>query len=292
MQNYGGIKLKRKNSKKIISLVLASAIVISSGAAIADRGNNKSNGKSNGMYSANELKQINEAGDKIRKENRDISVISVEDIVSRRSIKFDTPPVIKENRTLVPVRAISEGFKAQVEWLPETKEVVIKKDDKTIVLKLGSNIALVNGVEKEIDSEAQAFSSRTYVPLRFIAEELGTKISYRKETGKIELEDDTDEIREDIEESLEDLKEDLEELEEALKEEDKEKLAPIKSKIEELENELKALDIDFEGYKDDNDDSDDDDSDDDDDDNSEDTDNTDDDNDSDDTDDDNSDDDN
>lgn len=280
--------MKRKNSKKIISLFLASAIVISSGATIADRDNNKSNGKSNGIYSANELKQINEAGEKIRKENREISVLSVEDIVSRRNIKFDTPPVIKENRTLVPVRAISEGFKAQVEWLPETKEVVIKKDDKTIVLKLGSNIALVNGVEKEIDSEAQAFSSRTYVPLRFIAEELGTKISYRKETGKIELEDDADEIREDLEESLEDLKEDLAELEEALKEEDKEKLAPIKSKIEDLENELKALDIDFEGYKDDDNDNDDDDSSDDTDDDS----NDDDDNNSDDTDDDNSDDDN
>lgn len=269
----------KRNGKKIMSLVLASAIMVSSGVTMADRDNNKSNGKSNRMYSTNELKQINEAGEKIRKENKGVSVISVEDIVSRRSIKFDTPPVIKENRTLVPVRAISEGFKAQVEWLPETKEVVIKKDDKTIVLKLGSNIALVNGVEKEIDSEAQAFSSRTYVPLRFIAEELGTKISYVKETGKIELDDDVDEIKEDLEESLEDLKEDLEELEKALKDEDKAKLDSLKLKIEELENELKDLDIDFESYKDNDDDSDDndddsndDDSNDDDDNNSDDTD--------------------
>lgn len=285
----------KRNGKKIMSLVLASAIMVSSGVTMADRDNNKSNGKSNRMYSTNELKQINEAGEKIRKENKGVSVISVEDIVSRRSIKFDTPPVIKENRTLVPVRAISEGFKAQVEWLPETKEVVIKKDDKTIVLKLGSNIALVNGVEKEIDSEAQAFSSRTYVPLRFIAEELGTKISYVKETGKIELDDDVDEIKEDLEESLEDLKEDLEEFEKALKDEDKAKLDSLKLKIEELENELKDLDIDFESYKDnddDSDDNDDDDSNDDIDDNDDDDSNDDDDNNSDDTDDDTDDDDN
>lgn len=275
----------KRNGKKIMSLVLASAIMVSSGVTMADRDNNKSNGKSNRMYSTNELKQINEAGEKIRKENKGVSVISVEDIVSRRSIKFDTPPVIKENRTLVPVRAISEGFKAQVEWLPETKEVVIKKDDKTIVLKLGSNIALVNGVEKEIDSEAQAFSSRTYVPLRFIAEELGTKISYVKETGKIELDDDVDEIKEDLEESLEDLKEDLEEFEKALKDEDKAKLDSLKLKIEELENELKDLDIDFESYKD-NDDNDDDDSSDDIDDDNDDDSNDDDDSNSDDTDDD------
>ncbi|OHW62361.1 hypothetical protein EUAN_09240 [Andreesenia angusta] len=275
----------KRNGKKIMSLVLASAIMVSSGVTMADRDNNKSNGKSNRIYSTNELKQINEAGEKIRKENKGVSVISVEDIVSRRSIKFDTPPVIKENRTLVPVRAISEGFKAQVEWLPETKEVVIKKDDKTIVLKLGSNIALVNGIEKEIDSEAQAFSSRTYVPLRFIAEELGTKISYVKETGKIELDDDVDEIKEDLEESLEDLKEDLEELEKALKDEDKAKLDSLKLKIEELENELKDLDIDFESYKD-NDDNDDDDSSDDIDDDNDDDSNDDDDSNSDDTDDD------
>lgn len=238
----------KRNSRKVISLALAATIVMSSGVILADRDNRDNKKNTGSIYSSEEIRQINSAGEQIRKEHREVSIISVEDIVSRRKLKFDTPPVIKENRTLVPVRAISEGFKATVEWVPESKEIIIKKDDKTIVLKLGTNKVVVDGVEKTIDSEAQILSNRTYVPLRFIAEELGTKISYKKETGKIELDDELDEIKDDLEEDIEELKETLQELEEALKDEDKVKLAALKDKIQELENELKALDIDFESY--------------------------------------------
>ncbi|MCL6634396.1 MAG: hypothetical protein K6T29_01335 [Peptococcaceae bacterium] len=85
-------------------------------------------------------------------------------------IKFDVPPVIKEGRTLVPVRAITEGFGATVIYDPENKTVTITKGETTIVLTLGQNVALVNGREVTLDARAELNNSRTIVPLRFIAE--------------------------------------------------------------------------------------------------------------------------
>ena len=40
-------------------------------------------------------------------------------------VNLDTPPYIKDDRTMVPVRAIAESLDAKVEWLGETKTVVI-----------------------------------------------------------------------------------------------------------------------------------------------------------------------
>ena len=39
---------------------------------------------------------------------------------------IDTPPKIIKNRTMVPLRLVSESFGAQVEWIAETQEVIIR----------------------------------------------------------------------------------------------------------------------------------------------------------------------
>ncbi len=46
-------------------------------------------------------------------------------IVNGEKVQLDQPPVIKDNRTMVPLRFISEAFGADVEWFPETREVKI-----------------------------------------------------------------------------------------------------------------------------------------------------------------------
>lgn len=41
------------------------------------------------------------------------------------SVSLDTAPYIKEGHTLVPVRAVAEALSAKVEWVDETRTVVI-----------------------------------------------------------------------------------------------------------------------------------------------------------------------
>lgn len=62
----------------------------------------------------------------IRGENQLIFQIGAYDMwVNGNAEALDVPPVIKQGRTLVPVRALSEAFGAEVEWVDETKTVAI-----------------------------------------------------------------------------------------------------------------------------------------------------------------------
>ena len=46
-------------------------------------------------------------------------------LVNGEKVQLDQPPIIKDNRTMVPLRFISEAFGANVEWFPDTREVKI-----------------------------------------------------------------------------------------------------------------------------------------------------------------------
>lgn len=93
-------------------------------------------------------------------------------------IEFDTQPIIEDGRTLVPFRAFLEKLGATVEWDEENQVVTAKHDDKEIKLTIGSKIALVDGVEVELDKEAKLVDSRTLVPLRFISENFGFEVEF------------------------------------------------------------------------------------------------------------------
>lgn len=147
-------------------------------------------------YTAEELETIKEAIEKIKEIDSKVKVLDVDSILSdSKEFKFDTPPVIKGNRTLIPVRAITEGLGAEVGWDKETQEVTITKDQTTIVLTLGNNVALVNGEEVQLDTKANTMNNRTYVPMRFIMETFGMKVTY--DDGTIEVEEQVEDTTTD-----------------------------------------------------------------------------------------------
>lgn len=139
-------------------------------------------------YTVKELKELKEVSDSLNSlEN--VNVIPVENIfIGDNNIKFDTPPVIKEGRTLIPVRAISESLGAHVDWNAEEKIVTITKEEKVIVFYLAENKVYVNDNEVEIDVPAEVMNNRTMVPIRFIAEQLGLKVQWDEELQVIEIE--------------------------------------------------------------------------------------------------------
>ena len=87
-------------------------------------------------------------------------------------------PVAESGRTLVPIARILEAFGGSASWVPETNGVLCSLGDVEVELTLGSNTALVNGVEAVLDVPAKAMNSRTFVPVRFISEQLGLAVEY------------------------------------------------------------------------------------------------------------------
>lgn len=90
------------------------------------------------------------------------------------------------NRTLVPIRFVSEALGAGVGWLANIGQVVIKDGGQEIILTIGSRDVLVNGVKQAIDCAPVVVPpGRAFVPLRFVSETLGATVDYDPATGQI-----------------------------------------------------------------------------------------------------------
>ncbi len=102
----------------------------------------------------------------------------------------DVPPLIIENRTMVPVRSVFEQMGASVFWNESSKEVKIERGGLAVSFIIDSSVALVNGVQKYMDVPAKIVGSadttgRTLVPLRFISESLGWGVQWKGEDTSV-----------------------------------------------------------------------------------------------------------
>ncbi|HYE69751.1 MAG TPA: beta-propeller domain-containing protein, partial [Anaerovoracaceae bacterium] len=95
----------------------------------------------------------------------------------------DLGATVIQSRTLLPLRAISEYFGAEVTYDQTKKEAIIKYDGKQYFFPIGSkNYLALSGQQKNeyvMDSQSLIIDGRTMVPLRVICENvLGKKVSY------------------------------------------------------------------------------------------------------------------
>lgn len=90
----------------------------------------------------------------------------------------DVAPVIKNDRTMLPIRVVAESLGAKVVWSEPNQSVTITMDDKEIVIYVGQPFALVEGNPVELDSPAFIANDRTYLPMRFVAENLGATVTW------------------------------------------------------------------------------------------------------------------
>jgi len=105
---------------------------------------------------------------------------------------LDSPPVIKNSRTLLPIRAVIEALGGTVSWDPNTKKVTVTLGSTTIELWIGKSVAKVNSIDTPIDSTnskvvPEIINSRTMLPLRFITENLGCDVQWDGTTKTITI---------------------------------------------------------------------------------------------------------
>jgi len=98
--------------------------------------------------------------------------------VDGKAVEFENPPVIKEGRTLAPLRAVFESLGLEVIWNAENQSISGKADGVDIWLQLNNPIALVNGKEVVLDVPAFVIEGRTYVPVRFLGESTGSEVGW------------------------------------------------------------------------------------------------------------------
>ena len=107
--------------------------------------------------------------------------------VGGNKVMFDQNPVVKDSRTLVPLRAIFEALGATVNWNPNTMTVTSTLGDITVSLTIGSNILTVNGENITLDVPADVLNGRTLVPVRAISEAFNCNVDWNGDTRTVSV---------------------------------------------------------------------------------------------------------
>ena len=91
---------------------------------------------------------------------------------------FETPPVIEDGSTLVPMRFLFEQMGADVEWNQETQTATATLNNTAVTFSIDDTEASVNNTPATMDVPARLINDKTMVPLRFLSEEMGFDVSW------------------------------------------------------------------------------------------------------------------
>ncbi len=87
-------------------------------------------------------------------------------------------PYIESDRTMVPIRFISEAMGANVTWDAPTRTVSITLDDVTITMQVGNTQYTAGGETAVMDAAPEIREDRTFVPIRFVSEALNKAVHW------------------------------------------------------------------------------------------------------------------
>jgi hypothetical protein len=105
---------------------------------------------------------------------------------------LDSPPVIANGRTLVPIRAVIEALGGAVGWDGVARKATVSLGNVMIELWIGESVARVNNISTRIDSTnlkvvPEIIKGRTMLPLRFVSENLGCVVEWSAATQTITI---------------------------------------------------------------------------------------------------------
>lgn len=135
--------------------------------------------------------------------NAEISVV-----LNNEPMEFEVAPIIINDRTLVPFRAIFEALGAEVEWRAETQTIVAEITNihqTTITLQIGNDTMRVetlylwigmptdeprpaihsSTIDISLDVPPMIMNNRTLVPIRAVSESLGAIVDWDRDTQTI-----------------------------------------------------------------------------------------------------------
>ena len=109
-------------------------------------------------------------------------------VLNGSKMSFDQPPVIIDERTLVPMRAIFEALGTEVMWNGDARAVTAIRSDKIITMQIDSNIMYVNGAALTLDVPPQLVNDYTMVPVRAVSESLDCTVDWDGATQTVYIE--------------------------------------------------------------------------------------------------------
>ena len=138
----------------------------------------KKNLYTDGMYKVAEKSSVPDAD----RPNTEIAVK-----LNGKYMQFDVDPVLMNDRTMVPFRAIFEALGCNVSWDGDNEIASGSRNGHVVELTIDNNVASVNGNSVVLDQAATLLNGRTMVPLRFVSEALNAAVDWNDATQTVSI---------------------------------------------------------------------------------------------------------
>ncbi len=122
----------------------------------------------------------------------DSNIISVENDKTSYTKEIDVAPYIVNGSTLIPLRGLLEEMGATVTWDGETQTVTVEKGVQKLELQIWSKMvyaetAAYGRVRHTMLNFPVIKDSRTFIPIRFVSEQLGYTVTWDGETRTVTI---------------------------------------------------------------------------------------------------------
>jgi len=148
-------------------------------------------------YNKFEIRAIDRAGNetkatrvvyRIEKKEIILFIGKTTSFVNGKEIKLDAPPFIKNGRTYVPLRFISESIGGTVIWDGNEKKVMITLYDTSLTMWVNKLNYYVNSIPYLMDSPPLLLPpGRVFVPIRVVSESLGAGVFWDEKEKKVKI---------------------------------------------------------------------------------------------------------
>ncbi len=105
--------------------------------------------------------------------------------INGKAASIDVPPILQNNRTMLPFRYLGEELGAKVDWDNQNKKATYTKGGVKLVLTVGKKQLSVNGVTEALDVAPILKDSRVLVPVRVVSDKLGAKVDWAPAEKKV-----------------------------------------------------------------------------------------------------------
>ena len=128
---------------------------------------------------------VTDAGAEIRRKAQTIRLTAGNKtaVVDGKRVDMPAAPYIKQDRLLVPVRAVADALGCEVAWDALSGTATIISEEAVLALTTHSPVMRVNGNPVEMDTAPEIVGSGTMmIPVRYIAEALHCKVAWEVST--------------------------------------------------------------------------------------------------------------
>ncbi|WP_199794875.1 N-acetylmuramoyl-L-alanine amidase family protein [Paenibacillus faecalis] len=103
----------------------------------------------------------------------------------------DVEVVNVRSNIMIPIRVVAENLKFNVNWDQKTQNVHIQQGSNAISLTVGKDEALVENNTVKLNIAPQMIKNTVFVPIRFVSEEMGLRVSWNNKDKIVTLTSNT-----------------------------------------------------------------------------------------------------